>query len=87
MCTEFSIRILASERPLDRFLLDVASPLPRVNLALQAVSTFNPLIQALTTECVLRFIVTAHSGIVTSDSGHRDRGVDHRFRQRDRRFR
>jgi hypothetical protein len=36
---------------------------------------------------VFRFIVTAHSGIVTSDSGHRDRGVNHRFRQRDRRFR
>ena len=24
--------------------------------------------------CIFRFIVTAHSGIVTSDSGHRDRG-------------
>jgi hypothetical protein len=25
-------------------------------------------------ECIFRFIVTAHSGIVTGNSGHRDRG-------------
>jgi hypothetical protein len=32
---------------------------------------------------VFRFIVTAHSGIVTGNSGDRDRGLNHRFRHRD----
>jgi hypothetical protein len=34
--------------------------------------------------CIFRFIVTAHSGIVTGNSGHRDRGLNRRFRHRDR---
>jgi putative DNA primase/helicase len=34
-------------------------------------------------EWVFRFIVTAHSGIVTGNSGDRDRGLNHRFRHRD----
>jgi hypothetical protein len=47
----------------------------------------SPPAQAYLRLCIFRFIVTAHSGIVTSDSGDRDRGINHRLRHRDRRFR